>query len=105
MDYQTIEKIMRPSEALHLHREDIRRIVKQHHANNPRVFGSVIHGNDTDNSDLDLLIEPTSKTTLLDIGAIRYELRELLGISVDVLTPGALPESFKKQVLSEAKPI
>ena len=73
---------MRPSEALQLHRKEIRSIVEQHHARNPRVFGSVLHGTDVDGSDLDLLIDPTSKTTLMDIGAIRYELRELLGVSV-----------------------
>ena len=85
---------MRPSVALNLYREEIRRIVAQHHGENPRVFGSVIHGDDTDESDLDLLIDPTPKTTLFDIGAIRYELRQLLGVDVDVLTPRALPDKF-----------
>ncbi len=94
--------LMRPSEALELHRKKIRQIVEQHHARNPRVFGSVLHGTDIDGSDLDLLIDPTAETTLMDIGAIRYELRELLGVSVDVLTPRALPERFKALVLSEA---
>lgn len=93
---------MKPSEALNLHRHDIRRIVKLHHAKNVRVFGSVVHGNDIEGSDLDLLIEPTPATTLMDIGAIRYELRKLLGIPVDVLTPNALPDHFKKRVLKEA---
>lgn len=41
----------------------------------------------------------------MDIGAIRYELRKLLGIPVDVLTPKALPESFRERVLSEAMPV
>jgi predicted nucleotidyltransferase len=58
---------MRPSTALQLHRKDIRRIVKLYHASNPRVFGSVIHGDETDTSDLDLLVDPTAETTLLDI--------------------------------------
>jgi len=68
-----------------------------------RVFGSVLHGDDSEDSDLDLLVEPTQDTTLLDIGAIRYELRKLLGIPVDVLTPNALPDSFREQVLTEAR--
>jgi hypothetical protein len=42
---------------------------------------------------------------LLDIGAIRHELHELLGVPVDVLTPKALPDSFRQRVLSEAKPV
>ena len=93
---------MRPSQALQSHREAVRQIVRQHHALNVRVFGSVLRGEDTDDSDLDLLVEPTPETTLMDIGAIRYELHKLLGVPVDVLTPNALPESFRAQVLSEA---
>ena len=93
---------MKPSEAFRLHRQEIRRIVEQHHAYNARVFGSVLRGNDTENSDLDLLIDPTSKTTLMDIGAIRYELLQLLGIPVDVLTPKGLPDGMRQKILSEA---
>lgn len=96
---------MKPSEALNLHRQDIRRIVELHHAHNVRVFGSVLHGDDTEQSDLDLLIDPTIQTTLMDIGAIRYELRELLGVPVDVLTPKALHERFRDTILSEAVPV
>ncbi len=46
---------------------------------------------DTDDSDLDILIDPTTETTLFDIGAIRHELLQLLGVPVDVLTLKALP--------------
>jgi len=49
-----------------------------------RVFGSVIHYTDTELSDLDFLIDPTSETSMMDIGAIKYELKQLLGIDVDV---------------------
>ncbi len=93
---------MKPSEALNLHREEIRQIVEMHHAKNVRVFGSVLSGEDTEGSDLDLLIEPTAATTLMDIGAIRLELHKLLGVSVDVLTPKSLPENFRNVVLSQA---
>ena len=70
-----------------------------------RVFGSVLHGDDTEQSDLDVLIDPTAETSLFDIGAIRYKLRQLLGVRVDVLTPDALPESFRALVLAEVVPI
>ncbi len=93
---------MKPSVALQLNREAIRRIVESHRAGNARVFGSVVHGDDTENSDLDILIDPTSETTLFDIGAIRHELLQLLGVPVDVLTPKSLPEKFRAAVLAEA---
>lgn len=96
---------MRPSEALQLYREDIRRIVEQHHAKNPKVFGSVLVGEDTEDSDLDLLVDPTSQTTLFDIAGIQNQLQKLLQVSVDVLTPKALPEKFRARVLQEAVPV
>ncbi|MBK6726338.1 MAG: nucleotidyltransferase family protein [Xanthomonadales bacterium] len=90
---------MKPSIALNTHREAVRRIVAAHRARNPRVFGSVAQGKDTETSDLDLLVDPTSETTLLDIGAIRHELLQLLGVPVDVLTPNALPERFRAEIV------
>lgn len=80
-------------------------MVESHRACNARVFGSVLRGQDTAESDLDLLIDPTPETTLLDIGAIRSELAVLLGFPVDVVTPGALPEKFRHLVLAEARPV
>ncbi len=96
---------MRPSEALHLHRTQIREIALRHRVSGVRVFGSVLHGEDTTDSDLDLLVEPTPLTTMLDIGAIRFELKQLLGLNVDVLTPNGLPAKFRDQVLREAQPV
>lgn len=93
---------MKPSDAFVLHRAAIRRIVESHRACNPRVFGSVAQGCDTEGSDLDVLVDPTPETTMLDIGAIRHELLELLGVPVDVLTPRGLPDRFRAAVLAEA---
>jgi predicted nucleotidyltransferase len=80
-------------------------VVERHRACNARVFGSVLHGNDHEGSDLDILIDPTPETTMFDIGAIRHELLQLLGVNVDVLTPNALPDAFREKVISEALPV
>ena len=93
---------MKPSMAFARHRDEIHRIVEKHRARNPRVFGSVLRGEDDETSDLDLLVEPTADTTLLDIASIEVELRSLLGVPVDVLTPGALPDKFRADVLADA---
>lgn len=66
---------MKPSEALALNRAAIRHVVELHRGRNARVFGSVLHGQDTDSSDL------------------------------DVLTPNALQETFRASVLAEARPV
>ena len=72
---------------------------------NPRVFGSIVHGNDTDGSDLDLLVDPLPGTTLFDLGGLQVELETMLGVPVDVLTPADLPIKFRAQVLAEARPV
>ncbi|MFZ4538200.1 nucleotidyltransferase family protein [Propionivibrio sp.] len=97
---------MRPSELLNLHREAIRGIVAAHRGLNPRVFGSVAKGKDTEESDLDILVDCAPRMSLFDIGAIRVELLQLLGnIPLDVVTPQALPDKWRDKVISEAKPI
>ena len=96
---------MKPSDALRTHSAAIRRVVEAHRACNARVFGSVRWGRDTETSDLDILIDPTAKTTLMDVAAIQVALEKMLGVSVDVLTPKALPEKFRHIVIAEALPI
>ncbi|MDH4426562.1 MAG: nucleotidyltransferase family protein [Acidovorax sp.] len=93
---------MRTSETLSIHRSQIREIALRHRVRSVRVFGSALHGDDTADGDLDLLAELIAQTTLMDVGAIRFELKQLLGREVDVLTPNSLPASFRDQVLREA---
>ena len=96
---------MLPSEALRTHRDAIRLIVESHRVRNARVFGSVADGSDIEGSDLDILVDPTPDTTLFDIGAIRHQLLQLLGVPVDVLTPKSLPAKFRQTVLAGAIPL
>jgi predicted nucleotidyltransferase len=96
---------MKPSERLNTHREAVRAIVAAHRAANPRVFGSVARGEDTEQSDVDILVDPNPRMSLFDIGGIQYGLSELLRVDVDVVTPDALPEKFRNHVLGEAVPI
>ncbi len=93
---------MKPSELLNAHRSEICRMVELNHVRNPRVFGSVLHGADVEGSDLDLLVDPLPGTTLLNLGALQADLEQLLGVPVDVLTPGDLPPKFRDAVLREA---
>ena len=79
--------------------------MEQNNTKNPRIFGSTVNGEDTDSSDLDLLVDPTPDTTLLDIARIQGQLQRLLGIPVDVLTPKALPDGLRERVLAEAVPV
>jgi uncharacterized protein len=100
-----LEPDMKPSVALNTHRSAIRDIVKAHRASNARVFGSVLRGEDVEGSDLDILIDLTDDTSLMDVAAIKVEMEKLLGVRVDVLSPGALPDKFRGEVLAEARPV
>ncbi|WP_416413894.1 nucleotidyltransferase family protein [Pantoea sp. App145] len=96
---------MRPSIALNMQRGAVLATVNRYRTANPRIFGSVLHGTDKDGSDLDLLVDALPGATLLDLGDLEDELKSLLGIEVDLLTPGDLPSKFRAKVLAEARPI
>ena len=96
---------MKPSTALHAHRPAVRQAVARSKTTNPRIFGSVLSGEDREGSDLDLLVDPLPGTTLFDLGSLQIELEELLGVSVDLITPGDLPEKFRRHVLAQARPL
>ncbi|RZI92928.1 MAG: nucleotidyltransferase [Variovorax sp.] len=93
---------MKPSDLLQRHRAEVRQIALRHGMRSVSVFGSVLQGTDTGDSDLDLLVEPAPTTSTFDIGGVQFEVSELLGIRVDVLTPDALPPSFRSRVMAEA---
>ncbi|APG25709.1 nucleotidyltransferase family protein [Syntrophotalea acetylenica] len=96
---------MKPSYALKIHREEVKKAVRARKAFNARIFGSVLAGTDTEGSDLDLLVDTLPGTTLFELGGLQVDLEEILGVPVDLLTPGDLPAKFRDKVLHEAKEI
>ena len=96
---------MWPSLAFETHRRAIREIVKKYPTVNPRVFGSVLHGTDHEESDLDVLVDALPGATLLDLGDLEADLVQALGTRVEVLTPQDLPHKFRERVLAEAQPV
>ena len=69
---------------------------------NPRVFGSVVRGEDTEGSDLDILVDPAPRTSLLEMARLERLLEQEVGFEIDLLTPGDLPPRFRDRVLAEA---
>ena len=96
---------MKPSEALTTHRDELRQLVSHYGLLRPRVFGSVLNGTDTNESDLDLLVEPGQATSLLTLAGLKNDAEELLGVPVSVLTPNGLPPKFRNEVLRQAQPL
>ncbi len=71
-------------------------------ASNVRVFGSVARGEDTEASDIDLLVDLAPDVGLVGLSALSRELSDLLGTSVDVVPTEALKASTRDEVLAEA---
>jgi uncharacterized protein len=96
---------MKPSEALATHRSALRQLVSRYNLMRPRVFGSVLTGTDTEESDLDLLVDPSESTSLFTIAGLKIDAEKLLGVPVSVLTPNGLPPKFRNRVLQQAEPL
>ena len=83
-------------------REEILKLAAHHHAGNVRVFGSVARGQETDRSDIDLLVDMEPGRSLLDQVRLRRAMSELLGVDVDVVTSGGLLPRDRSTILDEA---
>jgi hypothetical protein len=83
-------------------RDSISRIAAAHGARNVRVFGSVVRGESTDSSDLDLLVDMADGRSLLDLVALGDDLEEALGVAVDVVTEKSLSPYLRDRILAEA---
>jgi predicted nucleotidyltransferase len=96
---------MKPSDALAAHRGELRELVNRHGLARARIFGSVLTGTDDEESDLDLLVDPTEKTSLFTLAAFQRDAENLLSVPVSVLTPEGLPLKFRSRVLEQAQPL
>jgi predicted nucleotidyltransferase len=92
-------------EVLKVKREEILRIAAQHGARNVRIFGSVARGEAKLDSDVDVLVDLEPGRSLLDLGGLLMDLRDLLGCNVDVVTEKGLRERIRDRVLREAVPL
>ena len=91
------------AELLAVKKEDILRIAAKHGAHNVRVFGSVARGEARPESDVDFLVDMEPGRTLFDLGGLLMDLRDLLGVEVDVVTERGLKPRIRERVLKEAE--
>ncbi len=87
------------------HKKEILALAKKHGAKNVRVFGSVVRGTATKNSDIDILVDLEPGTSLLDLGGLLMDLQELLKSPVDIAIARSLKQRIKDQVLKQAVPL
>ena len=76
-------------------------ILKEAGISRSSLFGSYVRGQQHDNSDVDILVEYPEKTTLFDVGELKYNLEEALGKSVDLVGYNVIKPRLKEYILSE----
>ncbi len=86
-------------------RDEILRIAARHGARSIRVFGSRAREDADERSDVDLLVEMEPGRSLFDLGGLQYDLEQLLGCPVDVVTERGLKARIRDRVLREAVPL
>ncbi|MBD8079948.1 helix-turn-helix domain-containing protein [Cellulosimicrobium arenosum] len=95
--------MIRPSDRLRAHRDDVRTVIDRNGGTNPRVFGSVARGDDTPASDLDIVVDVRPEDAWRFVSTAR-ELSEMLGIHVDLVTERGL-RAKHRDILDEAVPL
>jgi uncharacterized protein len=84
-------------------REAILQIATRHGARNVRVFGSVARGKANEQSDIDFLVDLEPGRSLLDLGGLLMDLKDLLGRDVDVVTEEGIYWLLRRRILKEAR--
>jgi len=92
-------------EIISSHKEQILALTDKYGASDVRVFGSIARGTADERSDIDFLVDLVPGRSLLDLGGFLYELQQLLGRPVDVITAAGLRPRIRDRVLKEAVPI
>jgi uncharacterized protein len=85
-------------------RHEITDVVHRHKGRTVAVFGSVARGDDGPESDIDFLVAFEDDSSLFDLLHISEELKELLGVRVDVVSVGGLKDRDDR-IRREAVPL
>ena len=80
-------------------------LLRKHEVKKAALFGSIVRGDATEESDIDLLIEFEGRKSLLDLAGLKLDLQQLLRRRVDVLTYKSLHPLLKERILSEQEVI
>ena len=85
---------------------EIRELARRRHIHNVRDFGCTARGEETQDSDVDLLVDyDASSRGVLALAAFADDVEALIGRPVDVSTPDLLRDEIRDEVLAEAVPL
>ena len=73
----------------------------RHHVRSLGVFGSVVRGEDTDQSDFDVLVEFSESPGLFGFVELEHHLSSLLGVDVDLVEKKSLKPRIAERIWRE----
>jgi predicted nucleotidyltransferase len=89
------------AEVLELLGNDIPYLKKVFHVEKIGLFGSYARGEQTEQSDLDLMIDFEKTPDFLELADLEEHLSNLVGFKVEIVTPGGLKDRIKPQILKD----
>jgi predicted nucleotidyltransferase len=98
-------KTMSTLNVLQSRRVEILALAAKHGASNVRLFGSVVRGEDREDSDVDFLVDMQENRSLFDLIGLQQDIENAIGRRVDVLTPNGINRYLKDRILGEAAPL
>ncbi len=87
---------------LRQHAAEVKRLVAEAGGSNVRVFGSVVAGEDREDSDIDLLFTMGRPLSLMQLGVLEHAVSQVVGCPVDVVPDSVLRPEFRDRILAEA---
>ena len=96
------ERLLGEIDGMRIDRKRLEEICRRNDVELLLLFGSAARGEDTEQSDVDLLVRFSKRKSLLDLVRIEREFAEALGRKVDLLTEGSLSPYLRDQILGEA---
>ena len=91
--------------AVHDARERLLEAALRHGLRDVRVFGSVARGEETEDSDIDLLVDLEPGRTLIDLIGFQQEAEKILGVNVDAVTERFLKRRVRARAIRDARPL
>lgn len=98
--YDKIKVSMKPAELEQI-KAKITPILKEEGVIRSSLFGSIVRGEDTPDSDVDILIQPSEDMTLFGLVALERKLGEAVGKKVDLVTYRSLHHLLRDRILKE----
>lgn len=91
--------------AVHDARDRLLQAARRHGLRDVRVFGSVARGEESEASDVDLLVDLEPERTLIDLIGFQQEAEQILGVKVDAVTERFLKRRVRSGALRDARPL